>query len=324
MKNRVRWTFGGLSPRAFAEAEGGSEKWQMRTDCLVEGAHPSVSLRVRFLHLIDRQLGRRVERAGGAEDGASLFTPVDVLRLAGWSIHSWQEAAEREVSVADIDVREIDNRPRLVSFRFESAESAELVRGANGDVCGRVTRTLLPVEGVLEVSSSRLEQAWRLSVRIRNITPLSSDGGIGRDDALLRSFVSTHVLLTAAHGAFVSCQDPPAHLEDAARHCLTEGAWPILVGPARERNMMILSPIILNDYPEIAAESPGDLFDAAEIDEILTLRILTMTDEEKAEAIANDSRARVLVERTEALEANQLMALHGVMRRTRNQRWDES
>jgi hypothetical protein len=35
VKNRVRWTFGGLFPRDYAEATGGSERWQARTECIV-------------------------------------------------------------------------------------------------------------------------------------------------------------------------------------------------------------------------------------------------------------------------------------------------
>ena len=55
---------------------------------------------------------------------------------------------------------------------------------------------------------------------------------------------------------------------------------------------MLSSPIILYDYPQIAPESPGDLFDGAEIDEILSLRILTLTDDEKSAMRRSDERAR--------------------------------
>jgi hypothetical protein len=61
-------------------------------------------------------------------------------------------------------------------------------------------------------------------------------------------------------------------------------------------------------------ESPGDLFDGTEIDEILTLRILTLTEEEKAMAGATDDRTRRLIERTESLAREQLAGLHGAVR----------
>lgn len=77
---------------------------------------------------------------------------------------------------------------------------------------------------------------------------------------------------------------------------------------------MISSPIILYDYPKIAPESPGDLFDSAEIDEILTLRIMTMTEAEKREMRSVDAQARRILERTEALPGGDLLKMHGVMR----------
>jgi hydrogenase maturation protease len=77
---------------------------------------------------------------------------------------------------------------------------------------------------------------------------------------------------------------------------------------------MLSSPIILYDYPQVAPESAGDLFDSTEIDEILTLRILTLTDEEKREMRSVDERARAILERTETLPAEQLMKLHGAVR----------
>jgi hydrogenase maturation protease len=77
---------------------------------------------------------------------------------------------------------------------------------------------------------------------------------------------------------------------------------------------MLSSPIILYDYPEVAAESPGDLFDATEIDEILTLRILTLTEEEKREMRESGDHARRILARTETLPEEQLMKLHGALR----------
>jgi hypothetical protein len=78
---------------------------------------------------------------------------------------------------------------------------------------------------------------------------------------------------------------------------------------------MLVSPIIIYDYPEIAAASAGDLFDATEIDEILSLRVLTLTDGEQDEMRHADARARRLLERTQALTADDFMQMHGTMRR---------
>jgi hypothetical protein len=91
----------------------------------------------------------------------------------------------------------------------------------------------------------------------------------------------------------------------------------VLVGKEGDRDAMLSSPIILYDYPQIAPESPGTLFDGTEIDEILTLRIMTLTDEEKEQMRQGDARAREILERTEALSPEQFMKLHGTIRSLR-------
>src|SRR5207248_1108733 len=138
--------------------------------------------------------------------------------------------------------------------------------------------------------------------------------GTSRDNALLRSLISTHTILGVHQGEFVSLLDPPDQWRDAAAGCRNVGTWPVLVGAEGARDTLLSSPIILYDYPQIAPESPGDLFDGTEIDEILALRIMTMTDEEKREMRNSDERARKLLERTEGLPLEHLMKLHGTLR----------
>jgi hypothetical protein len=131
---------------------------------------------------------------------------------------------------------------------------------------------------------------------------------------LLRALVSTHTILGVGDGAFVSLLDPPAPWAEAAAACRNIGTWPVLVGAEGDRDTMLSSPIILYDYPQVAPESPGDLFDGTEIDEILTLRILTLTDDEKRAMAAVDERARALLTRTEGLSGEELWRLHGAAR----------
>ena len=130
------------------------------------------------------------------------------------------------------------------------------------------------------------------------------------------TIASAHVILQVRSGAFHSSIDPDDRHRGAIDGCTNAGLWPVLVGEEGSRSAMLATPIILYDYPRIAPESQGDLFDATEIDEILTLRILTLTYGEKAEMAAFDPRTRALLQRTEALDEDQLMNLHGVMRPT--------
>jgi NADH ubiquinone oxidoreductase, 20 Kd subunit len=151
-------------------------------------------------------------------------------------------------------------------------------------------------------------------VRVRNVSPLDNPEDARREQALMRSLISAHVILGADGGHFVSLFDPPEELRGIAALCRNVGVFPVLVGEEGQRDIMLSSPIILYDYPQIAPESAGDLFDGTEIDEILSLRIMTMTDEEKLEMRQSDERARQLLERTETLPKEHLMKLHGVLR----------
>jgi hydrogenase maturation protease len=130
----------------------------------------------------------------------------------------------------------------------------------------------------------------------------------------MRSLLSAHSILSVEHGEFVSLLETPDVFKENAAQCKNTGTWPVLVGEDGQRDAMLSSPIILYDYPQIAPESAGDLFDGTEIDEILALRILTLTENEKQEMRDGDERARQILERTEALPEEQFLKLHGVLR----------
>jgi hydrogenase maturation protease len=155
---------------------------------------------------------------------------------------------------------------------------------------------------------------WRLTEMVTNTTPWAAHGAGAREDALKQTFCSTHAVLEVARGAFVSQTDPPVQLREEAAACRNDGTWPVLVGEPGERHTLLSSPIILEDHPRIAPESPGDLFDGGEIDQLLILNILTLTDEEKAEMRDSDPRAREILERCEALSEEEFLRLHGAVR----------
>ena len=244
LKNQRRWTFGGVYPPAHS-ARHPDDAWRMRTECLLEAdGAPRVDVRVRFLHVVARQLF-----AGGR--------PVDELVVDGERHVTWDEAVEREVLL-------------------------------QGPGC-------VPIS----IDAGRVEE------------PLGDGSMVHSWEALRRTFCSTHTVLRTRTGAFVSQTDPPERLRAAANACRNEGTWPVLVDGDRT---VLSSPIILEDHPRVAPESPGDLFDGGEIDQLLVLNILSLTDEEKAEMRATDPRAREILERTEALTEDELMRLHGTIR----------
>ena len=249
--------------------------------------------------------------------------PVDSLRVGDRVVSTWQEAEEREVPVGELVLRDLLERSVQQRFSFDVRRWHEPLTDADGTVPGILVRDQQRLDGVVDVSAEEVAgNLFRVSVRIENLSLLEEAQASDRDAALLRSLVSAHVLLGVNGGSFISLLDPPDDCRDAAAACRNQGLWPVLVGDDGNAEAMLASPIILYDYPQVALESPGDLFDATEIDEILTLRILTLTEEEKRQVAGVDERARALLTRTEALVEEELRALHGTMQSLRPARRD--
>ena len=150
-----------------------------------------------------------------------------------------------------------------------------------------------------------------MSVSVQNIHP---DVVSEKAQAIGFSLIGAHVLVEAHGGSFVSLLEPPDEAAAAVARCHQHRCWPVLAGPEGSRDVVLGSPIILYDYPSIAEESAGTLFDSTEIDEILTLRVMTMTDEEKLEARATDPRAAEIIDRCDSMSPQALQQLHGVLR----------
>ncbi len=274
VKNRQRWTFGGLYPEACAEANG--DRTSQQAEVLLKAPEdPEVEITVRFLHLLAE-----------TRDGPP-----------------WQLAVEREVVL-----KRSATQVRCEKFRFPASDSTvDGVRRRQEQIDGFVEAICAPIENGL----------YKLTLRVVNTTAFHGWMDTSREEMSMRALVATHAILHASDADFVSLTNPPPSLRESASLCLNQGVWPVLAGEPGSAQWMLVSPIILYDYPEIAPESPGELFDATEIDEILTLRILTMTEQEKEEMRRTDPRLRELLERTESLSPDQLFKLHGALRNPR-------
>ena len=309
-KNQQRWTFGGVYPRAYSEARGEDDPWIMQTQCSLLGDEAStVEVQVRFLHVTERKVG--------VKKGEALEF-VEELRVGGELYLPWDEATEREIAVGRFELSELLESSKRVGIEIPEGSSEEPVVDPTGDAVGAVVRSWRALCGTVEVEAEPLRDGlFRVTVRISNTTPW---GGEDRESTLKQAFASTHTVLEVEGGEFVSLMDPPEEFREAVRGCENLKTWPVLVGEEGERSMMLSSPIILYDYPQIAPESPGDLFDGGEIDQLLILNILTLTDEEKEEMRASDPKAREILERCESLSQEQLMSLHGVVRESQRLR----
>jgi hydrogenase maturation protease len=247
-----------------------------------------------------------------------VFRPVAALRVGDRRFHTWQEAEERAIDLGDIALSEILDRPRQRSFTIPGRHWSEPLHAAGGEVSGVLVREQQSLTGSVEVMAARVaEGLYRLTLVVQNRAALADGKSTDRDAVLLRTLISTHSILGVRRGEFVSLLEPPEEWGAAAAACRNVGTWPVLVGAEGQRDTMLSSPIILYDYPQVAPESPGDCFDGTEMDEMLTLRILTLTDEEKRDMAAVDEHARALLARTEGLGGDETLRLHGTFRELR-------
>jgi hypothetical protein len=320
VKNRQRWSFGGLYPPSYTAGRVGSDASAMRTQCLSTGSEESsLTVSVRFLHLVSRLVGELdTPRDEWPIDSTNPVRFVESLRLGDTTIHSWQEAIERSVPLGEVKLGNLAAKPSRVEFGFGPGSEREPIRDPGGAIVGLFERRQRRVEGIIQLSAERVgEGAYRLTVEIENRTGFETVTPEDRDEVLLHTLVSTHTILAVREGSLVSSVAPPATLRELSAGCRNVGTWPVLVGNEGDGDLMLSSPIILYDYPRIAPESPGDLFDSTEIDEILTLRIMTLSDEEKRTMAALDERGNAILERTEAMARGELMGLHGTFRELR-------
>jgi hypothetical protein len=311
-KNRARFQFGVLVPHAYRAVDD-CERAASQTECLVEcGDDAEVLVLVRFL-----QMQRRMVQAA-SPDGEE-YRDVEAMRVDDREYTSWDEAAERQQQLA-VRVSALLGRDRNLEFHVGSGESTEEIADAAGVPAGRLLRRWAALDGLIQLSAERVAGpygALRLRVRLENRTEPETAPRT-RDEALRHSLIAAHALIGVPGGRFLSLTDPPEWAAAEAAACVNTGTWPVLAGPAECQDLVLSSPVILYDHPEVAAESAGDLFDATEIDEILTLRTLALTDAEKREARATDPRAAELMDRMDNLPPEMLERMHGAIRYLRS------
>jgi len=318
-KNRSRWQVGLVAPRTFAEAAG-SDPWFTQTECLAEidrGA--SLTIRVRCLHVQERTIEQPVPGS------AAEWRAVNHLLVGNRELIPWDEAVACEFRQEELPLDAVPREsPREWRWTWSLAatEAIDMVRDHTGAAVARMVRRRQPVCAAISVEtqpcasacSDQRRGALKIRVRIKNVTPCVAHTLSQRDEAVRHSLVGTHAILAIDNGAFVSLLDPPAELAALAQSCVNTHAFPVLAGPPGSRDVMLSSPIILYDYPAVAPESAGDLCDGTEIDELLTLRVRTLTDAEKREARATDARAAEIVDRCEAASPEAIGKLHGAVR----------
>jgi hypothetical protein len=305
-KNQARFQFGVLMPPAYAAVDD-QELSASQTELLAECADDAqVEILLRFLHVQQRL----VQEPAGPQ-----WRDVASLTVNGTEFTEFTEAAEREHRV-ELSVGSLYGAGAELPFHIDGGESTDDLPGTDATVAGRLVHRWDALDGVLRVQGERVAgpyQALRLRLRVENATQPEVTLRT-REDGLRFALIAAHTVIGLADGTFISMTDHPEWAAAEVAACTNTGTWPVLAGPDECRNLVLSSPIILYDHPQIAPESAGDLFDATEIDEILTLRTMALTDEEKREARATDPRAADLIDRLDGLPPEMMERLHGAIR----------
>ncbi len=293
-KNQARWQFGVLGPPGAADAGIGEDDSLSAQVIVAPRINPSISVEVRFLQLQHRGVEK--------DAGGGRFEPVEELSSGSQSWVRWDEAVEREITFGPLPIE--SDLPQTLPIEIDAGTDIENVDG------GRLVRTRRALRAQLQIAAESDDGFVRVTMAVRNCAAPAED----KDEAIALSLIGTHLVAEIDDGDFVSLLEPPAPADNAVARCRHHRCFPVLAGPAGDHALMLVSPIILYDHPEIAEQSEGALYDSTEIDEILTLRIMTMTDEEKAAARATDPLAAAIIDRCDSMSPEALLNLHGVLR----------
>ena len=316
-KNKVRWQFGVLTPRTWLASDlaadtcvaGSADNWYQQTECLLEAPETAViGVRLRFLQVQHRC----VQQAN-----PSGFEAVDALTVGDQHFLTFDDAVPREHDVV-VTLAELRDSPLVVEVHRPAGEDIEPLPGGNG----RIVRSHGHLSARVRLSVTAADVPFplaKLTVRTENCD-VSVPPEVSRPEALRASMIATHTMIGVDTGAFLSLLDPPEWATPAAKGCRNIHTFPVLGGQPGQHRLVLSSPILLYDYPAVSPESPGDLFDAAEIDEILSLRTGTLTDDEKREARATDPRAVAIIDRVDAMPQEIMDRLHGAIRSMRPHR----
>ncbi len=320
---RERFTFGRVYPTDYGAAQGGVEPSMMQAQVLVKTPDRmpgSLNVCVRFLHPMRREIGVLTSPVTNwSADKEPAFNVVPKVEVDGRLFQSWHEAVEREIMVTDAVLESNATHRKSIEFEFPPSRIVESIRNDQGQIPAVILRQQCAIKGKIDIETEPAPNCTKVTVRVINETPMESGDMSDQNAIIERTFASSHIVLSLDEGAFVSLLEPDEEFQGLAEDCRNIGVWPVLVGDEKssDRRTMLASPIILYDWPKIAPESAGPLFDGTEIDEILNLRILTMTDEEKREMRNVDAAARQLLERAENLSGEDFLKMHGTLRGVR-------
>ena len=289
-KNQVRWQWGVLMPPDAVEQDESERTW-CRTSVVVDGEASALRATVRFLQVQQRSVqdssGVTVERL---DAGDTVYVP-------------WDEAVEVE-RVLEVPL----DKPSTFDLAVSGGSEVENVAG------GRLVRTCEALALRVTTTIERPVSPYAvtlLTLRVENRTGPSATQATNRPQWLRRALVACHLLLEVDGASFVSLLNSPLWAVAFVAACKNDGVFPVLAGPDDQAGVMLSSPIILYDHAQLAPQSKTAFFDSLEIDELLSLRTMTLSEEEKREVRGTDPRAAALLDEVDHMPDELWDRLHG-------------
>jgi hypothetical protein len=249
-RSQVGFHAGVLMPPAYRGAtETGRAACQ--TECVIECPdRAQLEIVVRFLRLQHRSVYAR-DPAGGT------LREVAALTVAGVEYTCADEAREQEEYLSS-SVASLLGSGAEMTFHLGLGESYEGLAGPDGKPAGRLTRRWPTLQGAVRARAQRVSgrfQAVRLSIVVENRT--RPEGPLhGRGDGLRHALIAVHTLIGIGDGRFLSMTDPPAWAAAEIAACTNVGTWPVLAGPPGCGNLMMSSPVTMDDHPEVIRMVP--------------------------------------------------------------------
>lgn len=254
---RLRWQFGVLLPSDAAARDVGEDA-TMGTDCLlVDEPATELRVRLRFLHLQDRDAEQRIS----AHDQPPEYAPVAERDCGAGPWSSRREEVEHDIQVLVRDLGALRQHPVDQPLHVPGARQFAPLHSDGGVQRGRIVRRRRAIDARLRVIADRQPRGL-MKLRFELVNTTVSNGGehdrtrhTPRERALHRSLLSPHLLLSVTRGRFLSVLDPPDWAEAIARDCVHRRLWPVLTDDHGEDRSVLASPVILHDRPQLTGHA---------------------------------------------------------------------
>ena len=307
-KNQKPIPFGVIFPKEYNAYNEHSHSHIQSQSIILGNSDLTVSLNVRFLHLRQTELFKK-------NQNSEEFNPVFELEINRKTYQAGLPTIERNIQTDLLKINDLIDGEKTIPFSFESYNEGEMILNDEKEIVAKRITSIAEINGIVHIRAEKIkdmQDSFRLTVTVTNITSVENAEKQTRDEALLQSFLSTHIILQTPEGEFISHQDTPAKWQVAMATCNNVNTWPILID--KNNTTLLSSPIILYDYPEINPVSSGDLFDSTEIEEALLLHVNLLSDEEKKRIGGNDEKLRAMLNKVSSLTPEDLNVYHSMMK----------